>query len=354
MERGQTQRTQLDHELWKVVCQDTGVPLKLVGWEGKQCSDGLQNLYDQALTQLKHTLPDNQLRALDEPPGEQEDNDDGSRNPSSAAADTAANEPIVNLRYRVDLNNSAHQNLKEFAKFCTLHCGVQQPLCAKSMQTAITAMKAEKSHLERANQHYSNYLKIVEAAEKLRLLYKPEAALTPEQEVAKLKKKIAKRKEAIAAVKAVRRKVHDTTMVITRKTKHLQDRLSMLLQRLRDREMLRFRGSQIQQSLCTKIRVAQVKAFHLKRTNLFNDSFFIWHDGPYATINGNRLGKLPAAMGPQYQVEYGEINAAWGLAALLLHLIGSYHNAKCKEGRVRQLLYTFGAATHNVDHLTCI
>jgi hypothetical protein len=40
----------------------------------------------------------------------------------------------------------------------------------------------------------------------------------------------------------------------------------------------------------------------------------IWHDGPFGTISGFRLGRTP-----EVPVEWHEINAAWGQAVLLLH-----------------------------------
>ncbi|KAL8714792.1 MAG: hypothetical protein Q9220_001305 [cf. Caloplaca sp. 1 TL-2023] len=52
----------------------------------------------------------------------------------------------------------------------------------------------------------------------------------------------------------------------------------------------------------------------LQRTNVYNDCFCISHDGYFGTINGLRLGRLP----PPQNVEWPEINAALGTAALLL------------------------------------
>ncbi len=52
----------------------------------------------------------------------------------------------------------------------------------------------------------------------------------------------------------------------------------------------------------------------LQRTNVYNDTFCIGHDGFFGTINGLRLGRLP----PPQNVDWAEINAAWGTAALLL------------------------------------
>lgn len=50
--------------------------------------------------------------------------------------------------------------------------------------------------------------------------------------------------------------------------------------------------------------------------NAANDCFYIWHAGPFGTINGFRLGRLPVET-----VEWHEINAALGQVALLLETI---------------------------------
>ncbi|KAM7202392.1 Autophagy protein Apg6 domain containing protein [Rhypophila sp. PSN 637] len=51
----------------------------------------------------------------------------------------------------------------------------------------------------------------------------------------------------------------------------------------------------------------------LQRSNVYNDTFCISHDGTFATINGLRLGRLSNC-----PVDWPEINAAWGHALLLL------------------------------------
>uniref|UniRef100_A0A7S1G4N8 Atg6 BARA domain-containing protein n=1 Tax=Bicosoecida sp. CB-2014 TaxID=1486930 RepID=A0A7S1G4N8_9STRA len=54
----------------------------------------------------------------------------------------------------------------------------------------------------------------------------------------------------------------------------------------------------------------------LHALSVLNDAFFVWHDGPFGTINGFRLGKLPWA-----DVSWSEINAAFGQAAMLLNTV---------------------------------
>ena len=51
----------------------------------------------------------------------------------------------------------------------------------------------------------------------------------------------------------------------------------------------------------------------LQRTNVYNDTFCIGHDGHFGTINSLRLGRLSSI-----PVDWTEINAAWGQACLLL------------------------------------
>lgn len=51
----------------------------------------------------------------------------------------------------------------------------------------------------------------------------------------------------------------------------------------------------------------------LQKTNVYDDTFHIGHDGIFGTINGLRLGRLPS-----HPVSWDEINAALGLTVLLL------------------------------------
>jgi beclin 1 len=67
----------------------------------------------------------------------------------------------------------------------------------------------------------------------------------------------------------------------------------------------------------------------LRSTNVYNDSFYIWHDGSFGTINGFRLGRLP-----NQQVEWSEINAAWGQIVLLLHTMASQKNFAFQNHRL--------------------
>lgn len=67
----------------------------------------------------------------------------------------------------------------------------------------------------------------------------------------------------------------------------------------------------------------------LHKTNVYNDTFCISHEGHFGTINGFRLGRLPTQ-----PVDWAEINAAWGQTLLLLHTIANKLNFTFKTYRL--------------------
>eukprot|EP01137_Pigoraptor_chileana_P015987 Opistho-2@72434 len=67
----------------------------------------------------------------------------------------------------------------------------------------------------------------------------------------------------------------------------------------------------------------------LKRTNVYNDAFHIYHDGHFGTINNFRLGRLT-----QVPVDWSEVNAAWGQTVLLLHTMTERMGFKFKRYRL--------------------
>ncbi|KAI4244737.1 MAG: hypothetical protein L6R42_010390, partial [Xanthoria sp. 1 TBL-2021] len=71
----------------------------------------------------------------------------------------------------------------------------------------------------------------------------------------------------------------------------------------------------------------------LQRTNVYNDCFCISHDGHFGTINGLRLGRLP----PPQNVDWPEINAALGTAALLLATVAQKLDVEFQGMRIKPM-----------------
>eukprot|EP01098_Paradermamoeba_levis_P004563 TRINITY_DN1955_c0_g2_i2.p1 TRINITY_DN1955_c0_g2~~TRINITY_DN1955_c0_g2_i2.p1 ORF type:complete len:383 (-),score=64.84 TRINITY_DN1955_c0_g2_i2:119-1267(-) len=78
----------------------------------------------------------------------------------------------------------------------------------------------------------------------------------------------------------------------------------------------------------SKIEFSKEQLDWLKRTNVYNDTFYISQEGQFGIINDFRLGRLP-----KQPVEWSEINAAWGQACLLLWCMA--HKLKYKFTKYR-------------------
>ena len=63
----------------------------------------------------------------------------------------------------------------------------------------------------------------------------------------------------------------------------------------------------------------------LKKTNVYNETFKIWNEDEFATISGFRMGRLNG------QVEWDEVNAAFGQSVLLLYTISRKMDFKFKR-----------------------
>lgn len=93
------------------------------------------------------------------------------------------------------------------------------------------------------------------------------------------------------------------------------------------KELLEYQDEQ--QSVENQMRYAQAQLDKLKKTNVFNSTFHIWHKGHFGTINNFRLGRLPSV-----PVEWSEINAAWGQTVLLLHSLARKMNLTFERYRL--------------------
>lgn len=76
--------------------------------------------------------------------------------------------------------------------------------------------------------------------------------------------------------------------------------------------------STLRDSARARIEGIELKSAAIQHAAILTDLFAIGHNGPYATINGFRVGQMAAA-----PVEWNEINAGLGEAALLLQTLAN-------------------------------
>ncbi|CAK0735365.1 hypothetical protein CVIRNUC_000569 [Coccomyxa viridis] len=188
---------------------------------------------------------------------------------------------------------------------------VDQPLCVDCAARVREEMEAQTAEIEAECEAYECALRRLEQENAQPLPeeeFKAEMAAAAEEERAEML-----RAEAAEAALAVARRELDQVRA-----------KAVELGELEERYWHDFNDFQIQlrahvderDVLLRKIDQTSAHLERLRHTNVYNDAFHIWHEGPFATISGFRLGRTPAC-----PVEWDEINAAWGQAVLLLHTL---------------------------------
>jgi beclin 1 len=109
----------------------------------------------------------------------------------------------------------------------------------------------------------------------------------------------------------------------------LQDQESQFWTLLNAKEMETKEYLEQIESMNIQYELAKERLELLKNTNVYNDAFKIWHDGPFGTINGLRLGKLPSK-----SVDWTEINAGIGQMALLIECLAQKMKFTFKQYRI--------------------
>eukprot|EP00898_Chlorokybus_atmophyticus_P000504 jgi/Chlat1/1454/Chrsp12S08682 len=186
---------------------------------------------------------------------------------------------------------------------------VDQPLCLDCLKALGAELDAEfKEGLEEAKQ-YEDFLN------KLRM--QPEPGVSEEE----LKKDMRRAEEDEKKLLAKLAQADSEHAALQKQLADL-DAQSKELDLLEERYWHDFNDFRLQLSdhqeerdgIIARMDVANAQLEVLRHTSVFNDAFYIWHQGEFGTINGFRLGRLPGA-----PVEWDELNAAWGQACLLLY-----------------------------------
>ncbi|KAJ4731915.1 Beclin-1-like protein [Rhynchospora pubera] len=208
--------------------------------------------------------------------------------------------------------------LKRAFEIATSQTQIEQPLCLECMRILSDKLEKEVEDVNRDIQAYEACLESLEA--------EPQTVLS-EADFLKEKEKIEEEERKLqAAIQEAEKKCSE----VKAEMKDLETK-SKQFDELEERYWHDFNNFQFQltshqeerDAILAKIEVSQAHLELLKRANVLNDAFFISHEGEFGTINNFRLGRLP-----KIQVEWDEINAAWGQACLLLHTMAQYFRPK--------------------------
>ncbi|KAI5219284.1 Beclin-1 [Manis pentadactyla] len=199
---------------------------------------------------------------------------------------------------------------------------VDHPLCEECTDTLLDQLDTQLNVTENECQNYKRCLEILEQineddSEQLQMELN-ELALEEERLIQELED-----------VEKNRRIVAENLEKVQSEAERLDQEEAQY-----QREYSEFKRQQLElddelKSVENQMRYAQMQLDKLKKTNVFNATFHIWHSGQFGTINNFRLGRLPSV-----PVEWNEINAAWGQTVLLLHALANKMGLKFQRYRL--------------------
>ncbi|KAI4765604.1 hypothetical protein E4T51_01428 [Aureobasidium sp. EXF-12344] len=188
---------------------------------------------------------------------------------------------------------------------------IDHPICSECTDMVLAGLQKRQTTANRERQAYAEFLKKA----------KEDVPSEEEQRQARealtaAKQQEQKALEELEALEAEKAAMEEEIAALNREEAELEEEEAAFWRERNefDDTVTKFRDQN--DSLLNQLQFDTKLLETLQRTNVYNDSFCIDHDGPFGTINGLRLGKLA-----DHSVEWPEINAAWGLCVLLLTVV---------------------------------
>lgn len=210
------------------------------------------------------------------------------------------------------------------------HSDIDHPICAECTSLLLSSMNARLASSTRERDAYISFLKSLQS----RTSTTPGAdeVAASENELAEAQKKEKAAFEELKALEAEKRELEDEIAELEEQSQALElEERAFWVSRNSFDETLHELSADIS-SLQQKHLHDQQQLQRLQRTNVYNDTFCIGHDGYFGTINGLRLGRLP-----NQHVDWPEINAAWGQTLLLLATMAERLNYTFQGYRLRPI-----------------
>ncbi|VDN03706.1 unnamed protein product [Thelazia callipaeda] len=212
-----------------------------------------------------------------------------------------------------------------FEIICNSNSALKGPMCEDCTDQLLSGMD---QYLRELDEECAQYRKLLESLKdgsnihlldrnivtsKLSELKKEEASLLSES-----KKLAAEEAKLDAELKKKKSKLHAES-----------DSSNLLWRKFRDNHGELMKMEAKEQDLEAEALYLRSLRERLSKINVLNTAFHIWKQGSFGTINGFRLGQLPHS-----QVEWSEINAAWGQLSLLLNTLAACLGIKFTRYRI--------------------
>jgi beclin 1 len=231
------------------------------------------------------------------------------------------------INHQADRKNTMKQIqiATETFKMISAHSDVDHPLCEECPEAVLDIYDQEIKEMEKAKAHYD------QMGHRLQQEVEQHHA-----ESSELDTELEELKRTEEELKARLMKTEDQRMKIAEERKAQEKREAKLKEEEQaywkefnqhQQKMLQLKDDQM--SVQFQLHYTTEQLNRLKKTNVLNSAFHIWHNGHFGTINGLRLGRLQTV-----PVEWAEINAAWGQTAFLLTTLARFTGIEFEHYRL--------------------
>ena len=186
---------------------------------------------------------------------------------------------------------------------------VDHPLCEECTDTLLESMEQQLELAESDAQEYADYLARLNSETE-----EGSCVAQLETELRQLQLEEAGLMTDLSSLKAEDGEIEAKLAAATRQREQLEKEEEHYWREYSRHKHELLLAEDEYRSLDSQLRSTQCQLEKLKKTNVFNATFHIWHAGHFGTINGFRLGRLPSV-----PVDWNEVNTAWGQTVLLLH-----------------------------------
>jgi len=199
-------------------------------------------------------------------------------------------------------------------------CQIDCPLCDKCNYDIQKQLK-EKIH--EVEQECAGFKRCIATLQKENIEGQSERQKQEQEKERKLSKEVQRQ---IEEIKRQRKKLERDTLRLESESKKLEEFENKFWEEYQEYQLELSILQDTQVAIQQKTELTKLQLEQLKSTNVFDDAFNISSKGHFGSINGFKLGRLPAQ-----SVGWDEINAALGQVVLLLHCIAKRVRYKFKE-----------------------
>jgi len=220
-----------------------------------------------------------------------------------------------------ELPLSVYDTVGKLFDLTTSELELDMPLCAECAHTILGELNKSLEESQKDMECYQKFLRQLEAEE-----FKRNDETLFENEIEIAKKEEKELKKELDKVLRERERLHK---IMNRLKDEEEKKLKFEQKYWREYGILRLEQENFleeRRSVRQKLKYSLRRLESIRQQHVLNECFHIWYEGPFGTINGLRLGRLPSV-----PVEWTEINAAWGFTVHLTYELSRRLQWECPK-----------------------